>query len=1161
MSAARRDDDVRENEDHRPPLLRLRLFGGFRAERDGGPALPARWPRPSAQVLVKLLAVTPGHSLHREQVQEICWPNATPRAALASLRVALHTARHALEPEIAPRAASSYLVSDGALLRLHPHHVWIDADEAERLSAVALAGAGNGTDADTGAHTAALAAFDGELLPEDRYAHWAEHRREELAALRLRVLLSLGERQLAARAYEEAGVTARRLLSDAPAEERAHQLLMSASLEQGLPSRAVRQYELCRDALAREHGIAPGPETERLRRLAAPLSSAAPARPAATPGAPPPPASVRTAADTPLRGRGELLRRIVTTTDRPLVLLGGEAGIGKTSLVARAAHDLAGSGAAVLWGAAHDTEGHTPYGPFVEALDDWLARNSSGERERIGGAHPELVPLLPSLRPAAGASPAAPGPARTGDAHDERARLFHGVERLLTEIGEESGVVVVLDDLHAADTGTHHLLARLARRAVQTGGRMRCRFLATWRDDEPVPEADLLYVEELLRAGLAHRVAVPRLSRQDALALMSDTRARLGLRPDVREPDRVWRLSLGNPLFTVELVRARAGGQGEEEASGGETPCAPDGVRHLVSRRLARLAPEARRLTEVVAVAGGTAPLAEVLDVARHGLHPPLSAAEATTALEEAVAASLLTERQVTTAGRTVTGLAFRHPLLRLTCYDLLTRLRARALHAAWGEAVLRHRPDEVDVLARHLVRAEDDRAAEFLRRAAERAAALYANEAADEYYRALAPLVAARPREAAGVGFDHGALLHRMSRYGEAAAVLRAALDAAERAGAADTAVAVAARLAEALGREGRQEEAHRSLDQWPPGPGTPADAVAAHRLARAILFSYEGRHAEAAESARASAAAAVRVGGASGSRLLGRALAQQATSLGQAQRLREAQAVAEQALAHAVEGGDPSTEALVLSILRENARRTGRLLEAVSYGERATRLADRAGSPEAGAFERTNLAELYLLLGREEEAEEFARAAEKAARAYAPRTLPYALTALARTLMAGNPAEASVLLARGEERAERTGEHQALHEVRLASAELALRDGRPARALELLDRTAATPRAACLRGWALLGAGRHAEAVALMEREVERAEEAGRRLLGVEATLVLALALGLSGEADRAASAFADARAKAGALPYPSALARVRAAGETLLTAPPPARTSPTA
>ncbi|MFG2136913.1 hypothetical protein [Streptomyces sp. NPDC048650] len=164
-----------------PPLLRIRLLGGFRLERDGDAPLAERWSRPGARTLVKLLALAPGRQLHREQLMAVCWPHAELPAALSSLRVALHAARHALEPELPPRARSSYLTGDGALLRLAPDAVWIDTEHAETLARRALA--------DGGTHhlTAALEALDGELLPEDRYAVWAAAPRERLALLHTRV--------------------------------------------------------------------------------------------------------------------------------------------------------------------------------------------------------------------------------------------------------------------------------------------------------------------------------------------------------------------------------------------------------------------------------------------------------------------------------------------------------------------------------------------------------------------------------------------------------------------------------------------------------------------------------------------------------------------------------------------------------------------------------------------------------------------------------------------------------------------------------------------------------------------------------------------------------------------------------------------------------------
>ncbi|MFE0170895.1 BTAD domain-containing putative transcriptional regulator [Streptomyces sp. NPDC059002] len=243
-------------------VLQLRLLGGFRAERVQGVPPAERWTRPGARTLVKLLAVTPGHQLHRERVMAVCWPHAELAPAQRNLRVALHAARHALEPELAPRATSSYLVADGALLRLVPDAVVIDADRAEELAERAL---GEG-----GVRQLACAwnAFTGELLPEDRYAAWAEPRRARLADLRDRVGIALATARLAEGCPEEAAATARRLIEHAPADERAHRVLIEAHVRQGRHAAAVRQYEECAAALAAEHGTRPAPETVRLHHAA-----------------------------------------------------------------------------------------------------------------------------------------------------------------------------------------------------------------------------------------------------------------------------------------------------------------------------------------------------------------------------------------------------------------------------------------------------------------------------------------------------------------------------------------------------------------------------------------------------------------------------------------------------------------------------------------------------------------------------------------------------------------------------------------------------------------------------------------------------------------------------------------------------------------------------
>ncbi|WP_338694870.1 AAA family ATPase [Streptomyces sp. Q6] len=1038
---------------------------------------------------MKLLAVVPDHQLHREQAMDICWPDADQQSATGSLRVALHAARRALEPELAPRAASSYLISDGAMLRLDPATVWIDADQAEAAATDALASG------DPDRLAAALNEFAGELLPEDRYATWAQPRRDRLAGLREELLLGLAVAHLERGAAQEAVAVAEQILTASPAEEAAHQILIDAYIRQGLRRRAVRQYHVCREALDAELGVRPSPDTEELHR------AALAAEPAPLPSAPSLPAPLRAPVASPLRGRDNVLRRLLATDGPPVRLLAGEAGIGKTRLVGEAARQAAGSGAAVLWGGGHDAEGHTPYGAFAEALDGWLAERDAGERARVGAEHPELAAFLPSLGRSGGGGGRSP--------EEERDRLFRATAALLGELASVQPVLVVLDDLHAADTGSFQLLSHLARRTAATGAPLR--FLVTWREEE-LPDGDprRAGLTSLVRHRLAVREELARLDREACLAVARDVGG---------AGDRVWELSLGNPLFAVELARTPAEGD------------APDGVRELVAERLGRLDPDTRRVVEALSAAGSEAALSELLDVAAHGLRPALDGASAADALERAIGASLVEERQVVVDGRPESGLAFRHPLVRLTCYDQLTAVRRRQLHAAFAQAVLRRRPDAVDALASHFARADDPRAAEYLRRAAERAAALYANDTADRYYR---DLVARLDVDAARARLAHAQVLRRMGHFGQAAQALRAALAEFQRRGDHDDTVLAAAQLAETLVKTRSPEAALAVLRDHPPTARTAPEPTATHHLARAVTDFVRGRYDAGSAAARAALDAARRVAGAAGHGLVARAYAQQAGNLGLAGRFGEAREAADRALAPAEAYGDPTLLGGVLSTLRENARRGGRLREAVGSGRRALALAEQSGDPTAAAFERANLAELHLLLEEFEQAREFAEAAVAGSEPDSAWCLPYALAALARVLLRDGPAaDLTSLLDRAERAAAAHDDRQARFEVRTARAELALHAGRPAEVRDALgDAVAPT-----LQAWADLLAGDREAALRGAAAEVARTRGTGERLAEVEARVVLAAA----SEGPEAEAALAEAERVATALPYPAGLRRV--------------------
>src|ERR1700759_2821470 len=146
--------------------ISLTLLGGFSAAVDGVVVPSTAWRLKKARELVKLLALAPGHQLHREQVMDVLWRDRAPPAAANNLHQAVYVARRALDQSaIVVREELLQLVAD------------VDVERLERAAADAR-------QSDTpGAYRAALSLYSGELLPENRYDDWAESRREELAEL------------------------------------------------------------------------------------------------------------------------------------------------------------------------------------------------------------------------------------------------------------------------------------------------------------------------------------------------------------------------------------------------------------------------------------------------------------------------------------------------------------------------------------------------------------------------------------------------------------------------------------------------------------------------------------------------------------------------------------------------------------------------------------------------------------------------------------------------------------------------------------------------------------------------------------------------------------------------------------------------------------------
>jgi DNA-binding CsgD family transcriptional regulator/tetratricopeptide (TPR) repeat protein len=454
------------------------------------------------------------------------------------------------------------------------------------------------------------------------------------------------------------------------------------------------------------------------------------------------PGSLRLASPFPFVGRwSELatLRQLMPWTDgagRRIVLLGGAPGAGKSRLAREFAAEAAAEGALVLYGGCV-ADVRTPYGPFVEALEQLARTLEPAElRAAAGAAGGELARLLPELRTRLADLPE-PVPA---DPDTERHRLHSAVTDLLSGVGRTRPVLLILEDGHWADAPTLLLLRHLARAA----GDARLLVLATFRDTEAdVPAGLAETLADLRRSDDAVRVHMGGLSGDDVAEFVR--RAAGAGSPELAGA--ISELTEGNPFLVCELWRAVMETSMVTVAGGTLRLAAPltdlgtpESVREVVNRRLARLEPGEAEVLELAAVAGPEFEL-ELLREAAAPVGPPFQ-----DALDEAVRLGILEELP----SRRL-AYRFTHELVRRALYDRLSAVRRAELHLRVGTALESTAADSSRVLAdlaHHFAHAAGYgvmRGIDYNRRAARAASAALAFDEA-----------AARLDTALELGIDH---------------------------------------------------------------------------------------------------------------------------------------------------------------------------------------------------------------------------------------------------------------------------------------------------------------------------------------------------------------------------------------------------------------------
>ena len=350
--------------------------------------------------------------------------------------------------------------------------------------------------------------------------------------------------------------------------------------------------------------------------------------------------------------------------------MAGEAGVGKSRLVAEAVRRFHEEGSVVLFGRCEEELG-IPYQPFAEALSDYVAVVTRDDlRSQLGSLGGELTRLVPGL-PERITGLAAPLHA---EPETERYRLFEAVRELLTAISDAAPVVLVLDDLHWAARPTLALLSHLVRRAEQA----RFLIVGAYRDTDlgrTDPLADVL--ADLRRLSGTERLALGGL---DEAGVVGFIEALIGHPLDedaLVYAQAVWNETEGNPFFVGEVMRHLAETGAVVESDGRwrvvrplDELGIPESVREVVGRRLSHLTETANEVLATAAVIGREYDISLLTEVVSAGADDVLDA------IEQAEAAHLVVARR----GRP--GIyAFAHALVRSTLYEELPSTGRLRLH------------------------------------------------------------------------------------------------------------------------------------------------------------------------------------------------------------------------------------------------------------------------------------------------------------------------------------------------------------------------------------------------------------------------------------------------------------------------------------------------
>jgi DNA-binding CsgD family transcriptional regulator/tetratricopeptide (TPR) repeat protein len=411
-----------------------------------------------------------------------------------------------------------------------------------------------------------------------------------------------------------------------------------------------------------------------------------------------------------------------------VILISGDAGIGKSRLVNETKKYVIGKELIILQGNCSEPDRALPYAPFLDLLRTFIITLSPDQiNQEFGSTATEMVQLIPEL---ANVLPNLSYSA-TSNPDIEKHRIFQALTQFfvsrLSKINDQSGLLLVIEDLHWSDVVSLEFLEHLVRRVES----LPIALLLTYRTDETNPGLD-----KLLGALNRQRVALE-IFLQSLTAKELDTMMRAIFEQDlpVRAEflETIFALTEGNPFFTEEILKSlvAAGGLFYKNGVWDNKPIRelkiPHSIQDAVHRRTLQLSPKAQEILTLAAVAGRR------FDFGLLQILTKMNEADLLEQMKELVAAQLFVEE-------TADQFAFRHALTREATYTRLLLRERRKYHAVIAETIENIYVNRLDVhvtdLSYHFYEAGVwEKTIEYSQQAGERALALYAPREAIIYF------------------------------------------------------------------------------------------------------------------------------------------------------------------------------------------------------------------------------------------------------------------------------------------------------------------------------------------------------------------------------------------------------------------------------------------